>query len=93
MSSPPSPSSEPHERACPFCAQGLLRYWKCSNCDELVLLCDECELVWRDLEDVEKFGSLSHRQFTYPECPSCAGSLAGGRKASVSEIAKLATRT
>ena len=35
---------------CPVCGNGLVRFWKLRH--ELVGLCDECELFWKDLESL-----------------------------------------
>lgn len=87
MSLRPTPPNDAHAGLCPFCGQGLLRFWKCANCASIILLCDECELVWRDLDEVAEFGDPSHHQATYPECPNCLNPLVDGHRATDAEIA------
>ena len=35
----------PYIARCAFCENGLLRPMRCSNCDGVVAICDECELI------------------------------------------------
>ena len=60
----------PYIEACSFCGNGLLRFRRCMNCNEVVALCDECELMWSDVEGVADDPNLSSES-TWPTCPSC----------------------
>lgn len=55
---------------CHYCEQGLLRFWQCGQCQQFVAMCDECELVWRDVERLST-GSHIKADSTYPVCPYC----------------------
>ncbi len=62
--------SRPYIETCTFCGNGLLRFYRCSNCDEIVAVCDECELMWCDIEGVYRDPNLSSDS-SWPQCPSC----------------------
>jgi hypothetical protein len=60
----------PYVARCSFCRQGLLRPTRCGECQAIVAVCDECELIWTDIEIV--FAD-PHAQSNgaFPECPIC----------------------
>ena len=59
----------PYLGTCGFCHSGLLRFLCCEECDTIVVVCDECELLWSDIPAV-----FANRQQpstgSYPTCPS-----------------------
>ena len=60
----------PYIESCTFCGNGLLRFRRCTNCDEIVALCDECELMWRDIDQLSHNSNLPS-DTSWPQCPSC----------------------
>ncbi len=56
--------------SCSFCGDGLLRFRRCATCDDIVALCDECELMWFDIEALSEDANLSS-DTSFPQCPSC----------------------
>ena len=60
----------PYIETCSFCGNGLLRFRRCQTCDSIVALCDECELMWSDIEGVFQDSNLSSDSL-WPQCPSC----------------------
>ncbi len=65
-----SPEENPYIAHCSFCGDGLLRFTRCSECDEIVAICDECELMWEDVEQVSEDANCSSDS-TFPRCPAC----------------------
>lgn len=65
-----SNKERPYIEQCSFCGNGLLRFYRCSNCDDVVALCDECELMWIDIESLAADQNLP-ADTSYPQCPSC----------------------
>lgn len=65
-----SEEMRPYIESCSFCGDGLLRFYRCTSCDEIVALCDECELMWQDIEGLSDDPNLSS-DTSYPQCPSC----------------------
>jgi len=63
----------PYVAQCGFCENGLLRFMRCVECDTVSAVCDECELIWKDLEEVsnDRFCSSSS---AFPSCPNCDAS-------------------
>ena len=55
---------------CSFCFNGRLRFVQCDTCDEVVALCDACELMWSDIAGVADDANLSSGS-THPICPHC----------------------
>lgn len=39
---------------CPVCRYGLIGYWRCANSEALVLMCDECNSIWRSPLNLEE---------------------------------------
>jgi len=74
----------PYVGACPFCGNGILRYWTCKNCSSLLVICNECDLIWKDAA-----AAAEHREAdgTFPDCPNCPATLADGHESSDEEIA------
>ena len=60
----------PYIESCAFCGDGLLRFYRCLTCDEIVALCDECELMWQDIESLSQDPNIS-ADTSYPQCPWC----------------------
>lgn len=65
-----SNEERPFIESCTFCGNGLLRFHRCKTCDEIVALCDECELMWVDIEQLAEDQNLSS-DTSFPQCPSC----------------------
>ena len=61
---------KPYIESCSFCGDGLLRFYRCEVCDDIVALCDECELMWRDIAMLSDDPNLSS-DTSFPQCPSC----------------------
>jgi hypothetical protein len=55
---------------CGFCDQGKLRLMRCHECEAIVAVCDECDLLWTDLDAVHNRPETPS-QASHPECPSC----------------------
>lgn len=55
---------------CRFCQQGQLRPMRCRDCGRIVVVCDECELIWRTpvglIQEPHRSADGSH-----PDCPHC----------------------
>lgn len=64
------PIKRPYIDCCSFCGNGLLRFLRCKTCDQVVVLCDECELMWSDVKAVSEDANLSSDS-GYPRCPYC----------------------
>ena len=60
----------PYLRSCPFCGDGLLRLYRCGRCDAVVAMCDECELIWRDVARASRSAELKS-DAAFPACPAC----------------------
>ena len=60
----------PYVGECHFCGNGLLRPYRCAECDEVVAICDECELTWKDLAKVYK-KKTTKSSGAFPACPCC----------------------
>ena len=65
-----SGAERPYIGSCAFCGDGLLRFQRCLNCAEIVAMCDECELMWRDIPGLSEDANLSS-DTSYPQCPAC----------------------
>ncbi|MFO0911731.1 MAG: hypothetical protein U0795_02135 [Pirellulales bacterium] len=63
-------SAAPYLGSCHFCGQGLLRFWQCGQCGTVLAMCDECELIWRDLTQVSR-EPATKADGVYPMCPVC----------------------
>ena len=72
--------AQPFLGQCPFCNQGMLRFWFIN--DYMTILCDECELRWDDVraiaddrntpasgrfEEGEESSQVKHHAATYQE--------------------------
>ncbi len=62
--------ASPYIAQCSFCNQGLLRFMRCRECDAVVAVCDQCELLWRNLAAVHS-NPRCPASGTYPACPAC----------------------
>ena len=65
-----SVEERPYICECSFCGNGLLRFLRCKCCQDVVALCDECELMWDDVVAVSEDANLSSGS-SYPTCPYC----------------------
>lgn len=65
-----SDRERPFIGSCGFCGDGLLRFVQCETCDEVVALCDECELMWSDIPGLADDANLSSDS-SFPRCPHC----------------------
>ncbi len=75
----------PYITSCSFCHDGLLRFSRCSNCDEIVAVCDECELMWENIEQLSHDPNCASDS-NYPQCPSCGERHARWTTPSIEEI-------
>ena len=57
---------------CPVCGDGLVRFWLYR--DEVVGLCDECELVWNDVRALADEPSTTGATGSFPDGPDGGGS-------------------
>jgi hypothetical protein len=48
----------------------LLRLMRCTQCHGVMAVCDECELLWTDLDAVTT-DPLAHTAGAFPKCPHC----------------------
>ena len=60
----------PYISECSVCGNGLLRLYQCDSCECVVAMCDECELIWIDVETVHKTPD-SPSDGAFPLCPNC----------------------
>jgi hypothetical protein len=60
----------PYITECGFCENGLLRFMRCVQCEAVSAVCDECELIWSDVEAVSADPSCPSSS-AYPACPVC----------------------
>ena len=60
----------PYLRSCPFCGDGLLRLYRCGRCNAVVAICDECELIWRDVAAASR-RAKPKSDAAFPACPAC----------------------
>ena len=75
----------PYVARCSFCDQGLLRLIQCPLCETVVAVCDECELVWRDVAAVSADPRLSSSS-AFPGCPECRTKIAEWTRLTRDEI-------
>ena len=78
----------PYIESCGFCGDGLLRFYRCETCDDVVVLCDECELMWIDIEGLAADQNLPS-DTSFPQCPSCGEIEAEFKKVSMQELEEL----
>lgn len=76
---------EPFLNHCSFCGDGLLRFRRCSSCQRIVALCDECELMWEDVGAVSDDPNLSSDS-SFPCCPACGEEQAEWTSVSMEEL-------
>ena len=76
---------KPYISSCSFCQNGLLRFYRCGTCHAVVVLCDECELMWEDVKQVSDDPNQSSDS-CYPRCPACGDPTAAWSTASSDEI-------
>ena len=60
----------PYLRSCPFCGDGLLRLYRCGRCSAVVAMCDECELIWRNVAELRR-SAKPKSDAAFPACPAC----------------------
>jgi hypothetical protein len=68
-----SEASAPYVNHCSRCGDGLLRLYRCGHCGTVVAICDECELVWQDIERVSR-DPRTPADASFPACPGCGAS-------------------
>ena len=66
-----SRQESPYITNCGFCEQGLLRFMRCPDCSAVCAVCDECELIWRDIAAVHQEPACASSS-SYPKCPACS---------------------
>lgn len=64
------PEKTPYITKCSFCNQGLLRFMRCRECEAVVAVCEECELVWRNIASVHS-NPRCPSSGAFPACPVC----------------------
>ncbi len=60
----------PYIAQCSFCREGLLRFMRCRQCDAVVAICDQCELIWRNIAAVHT-NTRCPSSGSFPACPVC----------------------
>ncbi len=75
----------PYIRQCSFCGDGLLRLYRCQRCDAVAAICDECELIWKDVEDASRDPQRSS-DAAFPACPACGTKRAKWSRLSLPQI-------
>lgn len=65
-----SDKGNPFIASCKFCEQGLIRIARCTCCDGVVAICDECEAVWSSPQTVAA-DPESESNSQHPACPHC----------------------
>ncbi len=65
-----SHDSSPYVTRCSRCENGLLRLYRCAHCAAIAAICDECELVWRDVPRVSD-DATAPSDTSFPACPHC----------------------
>lgn len=66
----------PYIASCRFCEQGRLRFARCQACGAVVAMCDECELVWKEIAAVRD-DPTTPADGAFPACPLCDWPQAG----------------
>jgi len=66
----------PYVNQCKFCGDGLLRLYRCDGCAAIVAMCDECELIWRDVAVISRQADQPS-DGAFPACPACGEHQAG----------------
>ena len=66
MSHEPSP----YVNRCARCENGLLRLYRCAHCRAVAAICDECELLWKDIPEVSSDPDCPSSA-SFPACPQC----------------------
>ena len=76
--------------ACPFCEQGILGFWLCSDGDTVVFVCDECDSLWLDPTNINENNSIyCHKNDDFISEKNCyASSIKGAHWATIDEIKK-----
>lgn len=80
-----SNEERPYIESCGFCGDGLLRFHRCTSCDQIVALCDECELMWQDIAALSEDPALPS-DTAFPQCPACGYEDAEFAKVTMGEI-------
>ena len=77
------PVERPFLGTCPFCRDGILRYWTCKCCTELCILCSRCDCIWKD-----RLPAVTGKQpdGEFPKCLRCSGNLTDGHESNMNEI-------
>ena len=60
----------PYVGRCSVCEDGLLRLFRCCDCGTIVAMCDECELIWRDVAEASR-SAKPKSDAAFPACPAC----------------------
>lgn len=60
----------PYITQCSYCKQGLVRFMRCRECDAVIAVCDECELMWRNIASVHS-NPRCPSSGSFPSCPAC----------------------
>ncbi len=60
----------PYVNQCSFCEEGLLRLHRCAGCGTIAAICDECELMWCDVQAVSRDADTP-ADTTFPDCDKC----------------------
>jgi hypothetical protein len=47
-----------------------LRPYRCGGCGAVVAICDECELIWRDIAELSR-SAKPKSDAAFPACPAC----------------------
>lgn len=48
------------ETTCPICLNGWIGFWRCSDGETIILICDECDSIWADPNDASDAHKMLH---------------------------------
>ena len=75
---------------CPICGTGSVGFRRCSRSEAVVLMCDECESIWLDPEEIDRdhVHYVSAPGFAVEALQDCSVKAPESRWATESEIAQ-----
>lgn len=60
----------PYVARCGWCEQGLVRLYRCDECEAISAICDECERIWSNPETIHADPN-ARANGAHPNCPMC----------------------
>ncbi|MCA9215180.1 MAG: hypothetical protein KDB27_19060 [Planctomycetales bacterium] len=77
----------PYVVGCPVCRDGLLRAFRCGQCQSIAAICDDCESMWADVESVFN-DPHQDAQGAFPKCCHCESTKPEWEKLDVDDMAE-----